>query len=301
MDRKCMGTSTRYIEVAKSTYQAMQKALSYGRASAIWDGIIKMRGLPYKVTEGEIRSFFDGLTIINGGVFIPTGERGDGNGTAFVQFDSYSIGQQAMKNDKKHLGGRYVDLFKASNTDLRKAIVESRKMELSLGYQNREWGNQMQMGNNGNNQSQPVVYGGLNMSGGGKMAGMNRLAAVRGQAAPYARPENNYGMGIPPPAVQAPQAQVTSVPDENNPFPHIVEMRNAPDTVNNSDIQSWMMPNKAIAVKRNGPGIFDVAFKTHKEACMCMVKEGEIFQGRSINLILKSKPVENTNAGFEVF
>lgn len=146
-----MGGSTRYIEVAKSTYQAMQRALNCGNASSIWDGIIKMRGLPYKVTEGEIRSFFDGLTIISGGVFIPTGERGDGNGTAFVQFDSYSIGHQAMKNDKKHLGGRYVDLFKASNTDLRKAIVESRKMELSLGYQNREWGNQMQMGNNGNN------------------------------------------------------------------------------------------------------------------------------------------------------
>ena len=94
---------------------------------------------------------------------------------------------------------------------------------------------------------------------------------------------------------------MNTVPDENNPFPHIVEMRNAPDTVTNSDIQSWMMPNKAIAVKRNGPGVFDVAFKSHKEACMCMVKEGEVFQGRSINLILKSKPVENRNAGFEVF
>jgi len=189
---------------------------------------------------------------------------------------------------------------------MRKAIVESRIIEHSLGYnRNAQWGQQMQQMGNVAGQAQSFSYGGLNISGGGKMAGMNRVNAIRGQVHPYGRPMGNTDipppnmpLGMPTAVVQSPiQPKL-----EENPFPHIVEMRNIPDHVSNSEIQKWALPNKAIAVKRNSPGVFDVAFKTHKEACMCMVKEGESMIGNTINLVLKSKPAESkSTGGFEVF
>jgi len=70
---------------------------------------VKVRGLPYKVTESEIRKFFTPLNVIS--INILYGNDGRPSGEAEVGFETSADADSAMAYDKKYIGSRYVELF----------------------------------------------------------------------------------------------------------------------------------------------------------------------------------------------
>ena len=143
-DRATMGT--RYVEVFRATLEQMNQALhrigksnnlapmqgqmqqqqmpyAYGPfgmqmshggfagqggmgAVSGSDAVVKMRGLPYKVTRNDILDFFSGLSVPLNGVHLMFNEREQPTGEAFVEFASSDDRERALTKDRHHMGGR---------------------------------------------------------------------------------------------------------------------------------------------------------------------------------------------------
>ncbi|EOD11302.1 hypothetical protein EMIHUDRAFT_55470, partial [Emiliania huxleyi CCMP1516] len=142
-DRASIGT--RYVEVFRSNLEQMHQALSranngmpyapyptfspmgppmYGGAMGapggmgVVDSVVKMRGLPYKVTRNDILEFFAGLSVPLNGVHLMFNEREQPTGEAYVEFSSPEDRERAMSKDRQHMGGRYVELFRVSRAEM---------------------------------------------------------------------------------------------------------------------------------------------------------------------------------------
>jgi len=89
--------------------------------------VIKMRGLPYSATEGEITSFFSGMRIASGGVSIGRDANGRASGEAHVEFMSEQDVQSAMLLNRRRIGSRYIELFrtKQAPSAARRAIAST--------------------------------------------------------------------------------------------------------------------------------------------------------------------------------
>ena len=74
--------------------------------------VIKMRGLPYSATEGEIASFFAGIKLVRGGVSIGRDASGRASGEALVELASEQDASSAMLLHRKKIGNRYIELFR---------------------------------------------------------------------------------------------------------------------------------------------------------------------------------------------
>lgn len=70
---------------------------------------IHMRGLPFDISEDEIREFFDPINPTR--VCIEYNERNRTTGEADVDFSSANDAKEAMKYDRKHIKSRYIELF----------------------------------------------------------------------------------------------------------------------------------------------------------------------------------------------
>ena len=66
--------------------------------------MIKMRGLPYSATEGEITNFFTGLRVAPGGVSIGRDASGRASGEAHVEFVVEADAQTAMLMNRQRIG-----------------------------------------------------------------------------------------------------------------------------------------------------------------------------------------------------
>ena len=77
-------------------------------------GLVKIRGIPYRITAMDLATFFQGFSYHPELIQIAMGADGRPNGEAYVTFVSAEEAQRAiyMKN-KQHLGNRYVELFAA--------------------------------------------------------------------------------------------------------------------------------------------------------------------------------------------
>ena len=60
------------------------------------DSVVKMRGLPYKVTRNDILEFFAGLSVPLNGVHLMFNEREQPTGEAYVEFSSPEDRERAM-------------------------------------------------------------------------------------------------------------------------------------------------------------------------------------------------------------
>merc|ERR1719163_543213 len=102
------------------------------------DAVVKMRGLPYKVTRNDLLDFFTGLAVPLNGVHLMFNEREQPTGEAFVEFSTPDDRERAMTKDRQHMGGRYVELFRVSRGEMIQALEQ-----FVGGYMN----NQMAMPN----------------------------------------------------------------------------------------------------------------------------------------------------------
>ncbi|EKX54712.1 hypothetical protein GUITHDRAFT_57099, partial [Guillardia theta CCMP2712] len=80
--------------------------------------IVRMRGLPFSVREEDIREFFSGLLVRPHGIFFTSSRDGRPTGEAFVIFERDDEGEKALSLDRKHMGTRYVEVFKSNKPDL---------------------------------------------------------------------------------------------------------------------------------------------------------------------------------------
>jgi len=92
----------RYVEVFPSSADEM--ALRTAPLTATnW---VRMRGLPFSATKGDILAFFAGFNLTEAGIFMVSGADGRASGEAFVQFGDEFEAQRALLKDKEPIGQR---------------------------------------------------------------------------------------------------------------------------------------------------------------------------------------------------
>lgn len=142
------------------------------------DSVVKMRGLPYKVTRNDILEFFVGLSVPLNGVHLMFNEREQPTGEAYVEFSSPEDRERAMSKDRQHMGGRYVELFRVSRAEMIQALEQ-----FVGGYMS----NSLQM------HGAPPPYG---MYGGPYSGSYSQPAGFAGMQPPMGGP--GYAMGAMP-------------------------------------------------------------------------------------------------------
>ena len=84
--------------------------------------ILRLRGLPYSVTNGDIEDFFSDAEIIRGGVHIIRNQQGKLTGEAYVEFCSDNDKRIALRKHNNRIGSRYIELFHASDEEFERYI-----------------------------------------------------------------------------------------------------------------------------------------------------------------------------------
>lgn len=123
----------RYIEIFKASRNEMQEAgntirgkelpmdqsnrrnMSFAGVGpdGVYCHLVQMRGLPFRASEDDIRSFFQPL-IISACQF-EFGYDSRPTGRATIAFPTHADAEKAMEMDKKTIGNRYIELFLKSN------------------------------------------------------------------------------------------------------------------------------------------------------------------------------------------
>ncbi|XP_053104879.1 RNA-binding protein 12B isoform X2 [Hemicordylus capensis] len=85
--------------------------------------VIRLQGLPVVAGSADIRRFFSGLNIPDGGVHIIGGENGD----AFIIFATDEDARQAMSYSGRFIKDSRIQLFLSSKTEMQNIIEISRK------------------------------------------------------------------------------------------------------------------------------------------------------------------------------
>jgi hypothetical protein len=89
--------------------------------------IIRLQNLPLEARSIDIRRFFEGLQIPDGGVHIIGGEKGD----AFIAFQSDEDARLAMARDSLPLCNSRIKLYLSSKTEMQNVIAAARNQHLS--------------------------------------------------------------------------------------------------------------------------------------------------------------------------
>lgn len=84
--------------------------------------IIRLQNLPLEARSIDIRRFFEGLSIPDGGVHIIGGDKGD----AFIAFHSDEDARQAMAKDNQFLCNARIKLYLSSKTEMQNVISAAR-------------------------------------------------------------------------------------------------------------------------------------------------------------------------------
>ncbi|XP_043581341.1 RNA-binding protein fusilli isoform X2 [Bombus pyrosoma] len=79
--------------------------------------VVRARGLPWQSSDQDIAKFFRGLNVAKGGVALCLSPMGRRNGEALVRFVNKEHRDMALKRHKHHMGGRYIEVYKASGED----------------------------------------------------------------------------------------------------------------------------------------------------------------------------------------
>ncbi|KAH7972798.1 hypothetical protein HPB52_017272 [Rhipicephalus sanguineus] len=100
----------------------MVAAICRCRKPSIMSIIIRLQNLPWVANSLDIRRYFQGLNIPEGGVHIVGGEKGD----AFIAFSSDEDARQAMERDGGKLKEVRVKLLLSSRAEMQRVIDQAR-------------------------------------------------------------------------------------------------------------------------------------------------------------------------------
>ncbi|KAE8749770.1 hypothetical protein FOCC_FOCC003509 [Frankliniella occidentalis] len=89
--------------------------------------VVKLRGLPWSTTVGEIYNFFSDCNIKNGklGIQMTLSREGRPSGEAYVEMMSEEDVEKACKRDRDHMGHRYIEVFKAKRSEMEYVVKRS--------------------------------------------------------------------------------------------------------------------------------------------------------------------------------
>lgn len=93
--------------------------------SALGEGfsVVKLRGLPWNVTIDDIHTFLSNIVVPQGGVHLMNGANGRPSGLAYVELSTEDDQQEALRRDKQSIGGRYIDVFACTQTELQARLA----------------------------------------------------------------------------------------------------------------------------------------------------------------------------------
>ncbi|KAL0985481.1 hypothetical protein UPYG_G00157450 [Umbra pygmaea] len=77
------------------------------------DGLyLLLKGLPFTATEENVRSFFDGLAVVD--MVLMKNYRGQQNGKGIVKFKTRTDATEGLKRDRNYMGTRYLEVYQSS-------------------------------------------------------------------------------------------------------------------------------------------------------------------------------------------
>lgn len=90
--------------------------------------VLRLRGIPFKATQKQIREFLDGIKLAR--VQILNKPDGRPSGDGLVEFENENDMKQAMLKDKETMGERYIDVIKTTGEEMDRAlgIVDPKKI-----------------------------------------------------------------------------------------------------------------------------------------------------------------------------
>ena len=86
---------------------------------------LRMRGLPYRATEKDVVNFFQGITIVPGGIHFLMNASGRPSGEGYVEFPNAEEAEKAMAKHNQRMMHRYIELFRASKQEVQIGINRS--------------------------------------------------------------------------------------------------------------------------------------------------------------------------------
>lgn len=125
-DKRYLGN--RFCNVVKSTADERDKAIEKQKAALedISEPIVKLRGLPFKATESEIKGFFENQEIVS--LEMVLNELKNCKGDAFIEFASLYDAKEALQRYKIRYLHRNVDVLKSSKSEWLASIPQSNKI-----------------------------------------------------------------------------------------------------------------------------------------------------------------------------
>eukprot|EP00455_Lapot_gusevi_P043379 TRINITY_DN5270_c0_g1_i3.p1 TRINITY_DN5270_c0_g1~~TRINITY_DN5270_c0_g1_i3.p1 ORF type:complete len:297 (+),score=36.73 TRINITY_DN5270_c0_g1_i3:58-948(+) len=102
-----------------------RRAAEISSEFSVSEFVVRLRGLPWNISNADIETFFAGIAVVPGGIFISTDPIGKRSGEAFVQFSSANDLEEAKKMDRKLIGRRYVEVYQSGPEELRSAVQRS--------------------------------------------------------------------------------------------------------------------------------------------------------------------------------
>jgi len=82
--------------------------------------ILRLRGLPWRTTQKQIKDFFEGLELVRAQILYLQNGRASGDG--LVEFKSEEDLEQGKLKDKERIGERYIEVFKATAEEMDRAL-----------------------------------------------------------------------------------------------------------------------------------------------------------------------------------
>jgi inhibitor of KinA sporulation pathway (predicted exonuclease) len=98
--------------------------------------VLRLRGLPWEATEGDIDEFFQ--THINASptqIVMALTYQGRPTGEAFVKFATPELAQRAMSCHRKHMGRRYIEIFPSSDLEIERVLSRTLEARRSTAIQ----------------------------------------------------------------------------------------------------------------------------------------------------------------------
>ena len=87
--------------------------------------VVRLRGLPWQITEEDIVGFFSGAVVLPNGVFFRRDSSGRPTGEGYVRLESQKDVDEALKCHKNYIGKRYIEVFSSSMDEWNRATASS--------------------------------------------------------------------------------------------------------------------------------------------------------------------------------
>ncbi|KAK6114391.1 RNA recognition motif family protein [Brugia pahangi] len=237
--------------------------------------VVRLRGLPYSATIGDIKDFFSGLEVAD--VIIDKEPGGRPSGEAFVRLATKEYAEMALERSKNYMGSRYIEVFRSSAGEMDNSFYAARGMLPPT--------------------SGPVPLRGISptldfrfrdrYADYGRYSGPIRLSSLHPRSSPYDRPyydrDRYYRYG----------ARYDPEFDETMCDPTVkVFMRGLPYSVSMFDIEEFFRPLNCVEIKlgyneeRRLSGDAMVTFSTMAEAREALSRNKNNMGTRYIELFL---------------